>query len=206
MFLRYYLFSKQTKTLYLNPFNIINGGENIRKLSILLIFLLLVIVIPAVSAEENATSDNIDNSITIGPEDSIQTAVNDANSSATIYLTPGTYYQNGIKVDKNLTFQGKGNAEDIIIDGQHNFVIEQSTAKDSNIDVNDFGTTNTTIIVDDKTGTFQIPTKFISINPITPNPKPTNPVTPNTPANPKLIQQNLLQIAATIIQTTLLTI
>lgn len=57
--------------------------------------------------------------ITIGPEDSIQTAVNDANSSATIYLTPGTYYQNGIKVDKNLTFQGKGNAEDIIINGQH---------------------------------------------------------------------------------------
>ena len=119
MFLRYYLFSKQAKTLYLNPLNIINGGKNIRKLSILLIFLLLVIVIPAVSAEENATSDNIDNSITIGPEDSIQTAVNDANSSATIYLTPGTYYQNGIKVDKNLTFQGKGNAEDIIIDGQH---------------------------------------------------------------------------------------
>lgn len=119
MFLRYYLFSKQAKTLYLNPFNIINGGENIRKLSILLIFLLLVIVIPAVSAEENATSDNIDNSITIGPEDSIQTAVNDADSSATIYLTPGTYYQNGIKVDKNLTFQGKRNAEDIIIDGQH---------------------------------------------------------------------------------------
>ena len=65
------------------------------------------------------------------------------------------------------------------------FVIEQSTAKDSNIDGNDFGTTNTTIIVDDKTGTFQIPTKFISINPITPNPKPTNPVTPNTPANPE---------------------
>lgn len=89
------------------------------KLSILLIFLLLVIVIPTVSAEENATSDNIDNSITIGPEDSIQTVVNDANSSATIYLTPGTYYQNEIKVDKNLTFQGKGNAEDIIIDGQH---------------------------------------------------------------------------------------
>ena len=65
---------------------------------------------------------------------------------------------------------------------------------------------NTTIIVDDKTGTFQIPTKFISINPITPNPKPTNPVTPNTPEILKLIQQNLLQIAATIIQTTLLTI
>lgn len=41
------------------------------------------------------------------------------------------------------------------------FVIEQSTAKDSNIDGNDFGTTNTTIIVDDKTGTFQIPTKSV---------------------------------------------
>ena len=65
------------------------------------------------------------------------------------------------------------------------FVIEHSTAKDANIDRTDFGTTNTTIIVDDKTGTFQIPPTFISINPITPNPKPTNPVTPNTPANPE---------------------
>lgn len=79
-------------------------------------------MIPVVSAEENVTGDNIaideSNSITIGPNDSIQTAVNNANSSSTIYLTPGTYYQNSINVDKNLTFQGNGNAEDIIIDGQ----------------------------------------------------------------------------------------
>ncbi len=90
-------------------------------MSILLIFLLLV-VIPVVSAEDNNTVDMTSvedsNQITIGPDDSIQTAVDNANSSSTIYLTPGTYYQNSIKVDKNLTFQGKGNAEDVIIDGQ----------------------------------------------------------------------------------------
>ncbi len=94
--------------------------EKIKKLSILLILLFLVIAIPVVSAEENTTSDNIeiDNSITIGPDDSIQEAVNNANSSSTIYLTPGTYYQHGIEVNKNLTFQGKGNAQDVIIDGE----------------------------------------------------------------------------------------
>ena len=34
-------------------------------------------------------------------------------------MTPGTYYQNGIHVDKNLTFQGQGDARDVIIDGQN---------------------------------------------------------------------------------------
>ena len=63
----------------------------------------------------------------------------------------------------------------------HNNLIMDNYAKNNKI----FVIEQSTIIVDDKTGTFQIPTKFISINPITPNPKPTNPVTPNTPANPE---------------------
>ena len=141
MVLRYYLFSKQEKTLYLNPFKYYKWRWKYKETINSSYILTFSNRYSCSFCWRNATSDNIDNSITIGPEDSIQTAVNDANSSATIYLTPGTYYQNGIKVDKNLTFQGKGNAEDIIIDGQHNFVIEQSTAKDSNIDGNDFGTT-----------------------------------------------------------------
>ncbi|WP_299525806.1 hypothetical protein [uncultured Methanobrevibacter sp.] len=97
--------------------------------------MLLVIAIPVVSAEENTTT--IDNSITIGPDNSIQNAVNNANANDIIYLTLGTYYQEGIQVNKNLTFQGKGNAEDIIINGQFkNSIIEinsVSTVKFLNI-------------------------------------------------------------------------
>ena len=62
------------------------------------------------------------------------------------------------------------------------FEIEKSTAKDSNINNNYFGTTNTTIIVDDETGKFPIPNKFINMDPVTPKPnEPSNPVTPNNP-------------------------
>lgn len=62
------------------------------------------------------------------------------------------------------------------------FVIEKSTAKDSNINNNYFGTTNTTIIVDDETGKFPIPNKFINMGPVTPKPsEPSNPITPNNP-------------------------
>lgn len=62
------------------------------------------------------------------------------------------------------------------------FVIEKSTAKDSNINNNYFGTTNTTIIVDDETGKFPIPNKFINMDSVTPKPnEPSNPVTPNNP-------------------------
>lgn len=64
------------------------------------------------------------------------------------------------------------------------FVIEQSTAKDSNIDGN---VLNYQYNYNSWWQNRHLPntTKFISINPITPNPKPTNPVTPNTPANPE---------------------
>ena len=71
------------------------------------------------------------------------------------------------------------------------FVIEKSTAKDSNINNNYFGTTNTTIIVDDETGKFPIPNKFINMDSVTPKPsEPSNPVTPDTPVTPNNPETN----------------
>ena len=85
----------------------LKGGENIKKLLLLLIFIFLMI--PCVCAE-NVTIDNTM---------SIQDAVNSVNDCDTIYLTPGTYVESGIKIDKNITLQGMGSADEVIIDGNH---------------------------------------------------------------------------------------
>ncbi|WP_407381099.1 hypothetical protein [Methanobrevibacter sp.] len=66
-------------------------------------------MIPYVSAE-NVT---IDNSM------SIQDAVNTVSDNDTIFLSPGTYVESGIKIDKNITLQGIGSADGVIIDGDH---------------------------------------------------------------------------------------
>ena len=66
-------------------------------------------MIPYVSAE-NVT---IDNSM------SIQDAVNSVNDNDTIFLSPGTYVESGINIDKNITLQGMGTASEVIIDGNH---------------------------------------------------------------------------------------
>ena len=50
---------------------------------------------------------------------SIQDAVDNSQDSDTIYLTPGTYVESGIKIDKNITLQGLGNTNEIIIDGNN---------------------------------------------------------------------------------------
>ena len=83
----------------------------IRSLSdtpILLIFLCLL-MIPCVNAE-NVTIDNTM---------SIQDTVNNANDMDTIYLTPGTYVESGIEINKNISLQGMGSADEVIIDGNH---------------------------------------------------------------------------------------
>jgi len=54
---------------------------------------------------------------------SIQDAVDSVQDSDTIYLTPGTYVESGIKIDKNITLQGMGSTSDIIIDGNHSNTI-----------------------------------------------------------------------------------
>lgn len=66
-------------------------------------------MIPCVCAE-NVTIDNTM---------SIQDAVNNVDDTDTIYLTPGTYIESGIKIDKNITLQGIGSADEVIIDGNN---------------------------------------------------------------------------------------
>ncbi len=79
-----------------------------KKRFILLIFLCLL-MIPCVNAE-NVTIDNTM---------SIQDTVNNANDMDTIYLTPGTYVESGIEINKNISLQGMGSADEVIIDGNH---------------------------------------------------------------------------------------
>ncbi|MGD0534088.1 MAG: right-handed parallel beta-helix repeat-containing protein [Methanoregula sp.] len=59
--------------------------------------------------------------LTINPGDSIQTAINNANSGDTIILNPGIYQQNNITVSKNITIGANtsygGNRLNTIIDG-----------------------------------------------------------------------------------------
>ncbi len=83
--------------------------EKIRKIIIMIVLLFMVTAIPCVSAE-NVT---IDNSM------SIQDTVNSINDQDTIFLEPGTYNEYGIEIDKNITLQGLGDANDVIIDGNN---------------------------------------------------------------------------------------
>ena len=64
-------------------------------------------IIPIASAED----------VTIDNSTSIQSTVDLVNDSDTIYLSPGTYNESGIRIDKNITIRGLGNADEIIIDG-----------------------------------------------------------------------------------------
>ena len=84
------------------------GGENIKKI-VMLSILLFFLMIPFVSAE-NVTIDN-----TI----SIQDTVDNVNDNDIIYLLPGTYNESGIQIDKNITLQGLGNPDEVIIDGNY---------------------------------------------------------------------------------------
>ena len=86
--------------------------KSIKKGIILLVFLCML-MIPCVCAE-NVTIDNTM---------SIQDAVNNVNDNDTIYLTPGTYTESGIKIDKNITLQGMGTADEVIIDGNNSNTI-----------------------------------------------------------------------------------
>ena len=54
---------------------------------------------------------------------SIQDAVDSVNDDDTIFLSPGTYVESGIRIDKNITLQGMGTANETIIDGNHSNTI-----------------------------------------------------------------------------------
>lgn len=79
-----------------------------KKILLLSIFVLLL-SISAVAAEEV----DIDNST------NIQNTINQVNSNDTINLNTGTYRESGIEINKSLTIQGKGNPDEVIIDGEN---------------------------------------------------------------------------------------
>ena len=59
--------------------------------------------------------------ITIGPTDSIQTAIDTANPQDTIILNTGTYNESSIQINKELTLKSfTDNPDDVIIDAQQN--------------------------------------------------------------------------------------
>lgn len=83
-------------------------------MKLFLIIILLSFSMTLISAEENIESDN---NFFISYNDSIQNVVNNASVNDKIYLNPGEYFENGIIVDKNLTFIGNGNSNEVIING-----------------------------------------------------------------------------------------
>lgn len=75
---------------------------------IIFLAVILFLLIAPISAENNVTIDN---------STLIQDAINVANDSDIVYITPGTYHEAAINIDKSITLQGLGQAKDIVIDG-----------------------------------------------------------------------------------------
>jgi predicted outer membrane repeat protein len=90
--------------------------------------IVILISIPLISANENVTQtlESADSDITAYAEETnladkstdLEKEINDAQAGAEILIEPGTYKIHNIKITKNLTLQGNGNARDIIIDGE----------------------------------------------------------------------------------------
>ena len=86
-----------------------------KKTHVLIIFAVLCILLSlsCVSASNNITE------VTISNETSIQETINSIDNNGVINLNPRIYHQNNIIINKNLTIQGNGNAEEIIINGDN---------------------------------------------------------------------------------------
>ena len=84
-----------------------SGGVGISKTILLVVTFLVFALIPNVGIAAQ---------ISVGPENSIQTAVNNAHSGDVIILKPGTYIES-VKVSKgNITIKSEsGNPEDTVI-------------------------------------------------------------------------------------------
>jgi len=65
--------------------------------------------------------------INISPGQSIQTAINNANSGDTIVLSSGTYNEYGITINKNITIEGSSSGSSIIDGGGSGRVINVSS-------------------------------------------------------------------------------
>ena len=80
----------------------------IKKFMVFLAVILILFIAP-ISAENNITIDN---------STLIQDTIDVASDNDIIYLNPGTYHEASIKIDKNVTLQGLGDAKDVVIDGE----------------------------------------------------------------------------------------
>jgi hypothetical protein len=83
---------------------------SLKRVGLVLVWLLiiaLVIIVAPVSATDHV----------INPGDSLQQAINSANSGDTIILNPGTYFENNIQITQNIIIEGSGSPQTTIIDG-----------------------------------------------------------------------------------------
>lgn len=85
--------------------------KKIKLFPILIVFCFLL-SLSAVNADDNI--------ITINNNTSIQETIDLTEPNGIINLNPGIYSEHNIIIDKNLTIQGNGIANEIIIDGNHN--------------------------------------------------------------------------------------
>jgi hypothetical protein len=81
-----------------------------------MLYCLLIIIVLALAAPVSAEDH------TLNPGDSIQQNISTASDGDTIILNPGTYYQHGITISKNITIRANtatgGNAANTVIDGE----------------------------------------------------------------------------------------
>ena len=115
----------------------IQGGETIKTktIALLICIFLILLSITSISAQDN-NIENVDesdmlqsdgnayleistdaNALTDASSD-LETRINNANNGDEILIEPGTYKIHNVKITKNITLQGNGDARDIIIDGE----------------------------------------------------------------------------------------
>lgn len=95
-----------------------------RKLVFFIILLLLMITAVSASNEtsdEIVKSNDLNDDVTLESGENTQeipSLVENTEENDVILINPGTYKINNLKITKNITFQGNGNPNDIIFDGQ----------------------------------------------------------------------------------------
>ena len=104
------------------------GGEKIGKkyLSLILIISLILIGITSVNAADDANQTlnmeeiEVDDSTDVlsTPNTDLESRISNAKNGEKILIEPGTYKIHNVMISKNITLQGKGNPDDIIIDGE----------------------------------------------------------------------------------------
>lgn len=102
-------------------------------------FIILTLVLTLFFSIQSISAANV----TINPTDSIQDAINNADPGDTITMNIGTYNQNSIQVNKELTLMGAtNNPDDVIIDAQQNGKVIEVLAGVNNVKLQGLTLTN----------------------------------------------------------------